>query len=75
MHGVRVIRALTIHAHAQAFMHKLMLHALSPLLLLSQLLLLLLDIGGAIALGHPLGASGSRILAHLTHELQRKKQK
>ncbi|KAF9947459.1 3-ketoacyl-CoA thiolase, mitochondrial, partial [Mortierella alpina] len=27
--------------------------------------------GGAIALGHPLGASGSRILAHLTHELQR----
>ena len=27
--------------------------------------------GGAIALGHPLGASGSRIIAHLTHELQR----
>ncbi|KAG0228116.1 3-ketoacyl-CoA thiolase, mitochondrial [Actinomortierella wolfii] len=27
--------------------------------------------GGAIALGHPLGASGSRIVAHLTHELQR----
>lgn len=27
--------------------------------------------GGAIALGHPLGASGSRILAHLSHELQR----
>jgi acetyl-CoA acyltransferase 2 len=25
--------------------------------------------GGAIALGHPLGASGSRITAHLTHEL------
>ena len=28
--------------------------------------------GGAIALGHPLAASGSRITAHLTHELQRK---
>ncbi|CAM9365713.1 unnamed protein product [Ectocarpus sp. 12 AP-2014] len=28
--------------------------------------------GGAIALGHPLGASGSRIMAHLTHELRRK---
>lgn len=27
--------------------------------------------GGAIALGHPLAASGSRITAHLTHELQR----
>lgn len=27
--------------------------------------------GGAIALGHPLGASGSRILAHLTHALVR----
>ncbi|KAI8814274.1 Thiolase, N-terminal domain-containing protein [Cladochytrium replicatum] len=27
--------------------------------------------GGAIALGHPLGASGARILAHMTHELQR----
>ncbi|XP_069820927.1 3-ketoacyl-CoA thiolase, mitochondrial-like isoform X2 [Dendropsophus ebraccatus] len=26
--------------------------------------------GGAIALGHPLAASGSRILAHLTHELR-----
>lgn len=25
--------------------------------------------GGAIALGHPLGASGSRITAHLVHEL------
>merc|ERR1712216_910215 len=25
--------------------------------------------GGAIALGHPLGASGARILVHLTHEL------
>lgn len=29
--------------------------------------------GGAIALGHPLGASGSRIVAHLTHELRRTK--
>jgi acetyl-CoA acyltransferase 2 len=27
--------------------------------------------GGAISLGHPLGASGARIIAHLTHELQR----
>jgi acetyl-CoA acyltransferase 2 len=31
--------------------------------------------GGAVALGHPLGASGSRITAHLVHELQRKKLK
>lgn len=28
--------------------------------------------GGAIALGHPLGASGSRIMAHLTHQLRGK---
>ncbi|KAI8075297.1 Thiolase, N-terminal domain-containing protein [Gongronella butleri] len=27
--------------------------------------------GGAIALGHPLGASGARILTHLSHALQR----
>ncbi|RKP26221.1 Thiolase, N-terminal domain-containing protein, partial [Syncephalis pseudoplumigaleata] len=27
--------------------------------------------GGAISVGHPLAASGSRILAHLTHELRR----
>lgn len=27
--------------------------------------------GGAIALGHPLGASGTRIMNHLTHALQR----
>lgn len=26
--------------------------------------------GGAIALGHPLGGSGSRITAHLVHELR-----
>jgi len=26
--------------------------------------------GGAIALGHPVGASGARITAHLVHELQ-----
>lgn len=26
--------------------------------------------GGAIALGHPLAASGSRIIAHLVHELR-----
>jgi acetyl-CoA acyltransferase 2 len=31
--------------------------------------------GGAIALGHPLGASGARILAHLTHELIRQKKR
>ena len=31
--------------------------------------------GGAIALGHPLGASGSRITGHLVHEMQRKKLK
>lgn len=31
--------------------------------------------GGAIALGHPLGASGARILAHLTHELVRTKKR
>lgn len=29
--------------------------------------------GGAIALGHPLGASGARILAHLTYELRRRR--
>jgi acetyl-CoA acetyltransferase family protein len=28
--------------------------------------------GGAIALGHPLGASGARILGHLAHELHRR---
>jgi len=27
--------------------------------------------GGAVALGHPTGASGARIMGHLTHELQR----
>jgi acetyl-CoA acyltransferase 2 len=27
--------------------------------------------GGAIAMGHPTGASGARIMAHLSHELQR----
>lgn len=31
--------------------------------------------GGAIAVGHPLAASGSRIIAHLTHELRRRKAK
>lgn len=31
--------------------------------------------GGAIALGHPLTASGARITAHLTHELRRRKAK
>lgn len=30
--------------------------------------------GGAIALGHPLGASGARILAHLAHQLQEQKK-
>jgi len=28
--------------------------------------------GGAIALGHPLGASGARIVGHLLHELRRR---
>ena len=28
--------------------------------------------GGAIALGHPLGASGARITAHLLHALRRR---
>ena len=31
--------------------------------------------GGAIALGHPLGASGTRILANLTYELKRQNAK
>ncbi|MCA9689327.1 MAG: acetyl-CoA C-acetyltransferase [Nannocystaceae bacterium] len=31
--------------------------------------------GGAIALGHPLGASGARITAHLVHELRRRQGK
>ncbi|KAG1221581.1 hypothetical protein G6F35_005892 [Rhizopus arrhizus] len=31
--------------------------------------------GGAIAIGHPLGASGARILTHLSHALQRTKNK
>jgi len=31
--------------------------------------------GGAIALGHPLAASGARITVHLVHELRRKKLK
>jgi acetyl-CoA acyltransferase 2 len=31
--------------------------------------------GGAIALGHPLGASGSRITAHLVHEMKRRNVK
>ena len=28
--------------------------------------------GGAIAIGHPLGASGTRILTTLLHEMQRR---
>ena len=31
--------------------------------------------GGAISIGHPLGASGARILTHLTHELIRTNKK
>lgn len=31
--------------------------------------------GGAVALGHPLAASGARITAHLVHELKRKNLK
>ena len=30
--------------------------------------------GGAIALGHPLGCSGARILTTLLHEMRRRKQ-
>jgi acetyl-CoA C-acetyltransferase len=28
--------------------------------------------GGAIALGHPIGMSGARLVLHLTHELARR---
>jgi len=28
--------------------------------------------GGAIAIGHPIGASGARIVLHLCHELRRR---
>ena len=31
--------------------------------------------GGAIALGHPLGASGARITGTLIHELRRRKER
>jgi acetyl-CoA acyltransferase 2 len=31
--------------------------------------------GGAIALGHPLGASGARITSHLLYELKRRGDK
>lgn len=31
--------------------------------------------GGAIAVGHPLGASGTRIMNHLTYELARRNGK
>jgi len=31
--------------------------------------------GGAIALGHPLGMTGTRLLLTLTHELARRNQK
>ena len=31
--------------------------------------------GGAIALGHPIGASGARILVTLIHEMQKRKYK
>ena len=31
--------------------------------------------GGAIALGHPIGASGARILVTLVHEMQKRKSK
>ncbi|MCC3377950.1 acetyl-CoA C-acyltransferase, partial [Cohnella sp. REN36] len=31
--------------------------------------------GGAIALGHPLGCSGARILVTLTHEMQKRDTK
>jgi acetyl-CoA C-acetyltransferase len=28
--------------------------------------------GGAIAIGHPIGASGARLVLHLAHELKRR---
>ena len=31
--------------------------------------------GGAIALGHPIGASGARVLVTLVHEMQKENQK
>ena len=31
--------------------------------------------GGAIALGHPIGASGARILVTLVHEMQKRNSK
>ena len=31
--------------------------------------------GGAIAIGHPIGASGARILATLLHEMQKRNAK
>jgi acetyl-CoA C-acetyltransferase len=31
--------------------------------------------GGAIAIGHPIGASGARILVTLLHEMQRRNAK
>ena len=31
--------------------------------------------GGAIALGHPIGASGARVLVTLIHEMQKRKSK
>ena len=31
--------------------------------------------GGAIALGHPIGASGARVLVTLLHEMQRRNSK
>jgi acetyl-CoA C-acetyltransferase/acetyl-CoA acyltransferase 2 len=31
--------------------------------------------GGAIAIGHPLGASGTRIMNHLMYEMQRRNSK
>ena len=31
--------------------------------------------GGAIALGHPIGATGTRILVTLIHEMKRRKSK
>jgi len=32
-------------------------------------------VGGAIALGHPIGCSGTRIITTLAHQLRRTKQK
>merc|ERR1712117_821723 len=57
---------------------KLMKHLQPRLCHVRKLLTFLLrsnTCGGAVALGHPLAASGSRISAHIVHKLRREGQK